>query len=835
MERFLLLPVHLLNFWYLESLIVFVRSWKNLVIYLEEDMAVTLMWKLFFVPLFHDASFVGRILSIIFRLIRITLGVCAFFLATILVAMLAAYWFTLPLLAAFNILGYWSLGFFLSGIGLFLIHTFTHPHKKVWQVGGGDIWSASWVKKGSVDLKRFLQRDEVKEFLSYLETTPDHFYNLVVIDSDKVAQDAFEMAKKNVSEYIHSTYFFVALIKNCQNIEDTLLKLNLRIEDFEGTLLYLEKRRNKWRRVWLWDDDFAVHHLKGVNRGWLGVPTPTLDSVSEDITLRASKQDIPDFLGNLAVVERVVNILSQDTNKNVILVGPPGSGKSSLIRHLAKQIVTGDAPAALATKRLVMFDLSKLLSGMKTQGDLADRIKDVFEEVSFAENIIIVVDEIHNLGIGEAGSSLNLFSLMSPYLESDKFQFLATTETENYTRILEKNGSFSRLFSKVELAPATTEQTLDILEYKAIKLQRTKKIKTSYLALKLAVELAVRLIRDRVLPDSAITLLEEAGSQQVQNGWITTNKIKTVISDRVNVPVMEVGNVEKEKLLNLEDLIHQKMIDQEPAVRSVSDTLRRGAVSMRDQTRPIGSFLFVGPTGVGKTELAKTLAEVYFKGSGVFVRFDMSEYQNPQSVDRLIGASGEGGQLTEAIRNKPYALLLLDEFEKADPKILTLFLQVLEDGRLTDGAGRTIDFTNTIIIATSNAASLTIAQQLGLGKTIEQIDAEVNNELLEIFRPELINRFDDVVIFKPLSNEDLQKIVRLKLTSLQKQLKEQGYVVEFGEDLVAELAKRGFDPVLGARPLRRLIQATLESKLSRMILEDKLTKGNKLQVGVDML
>ncbi len=832
--KYLHLPVHLVEFWYPEAVAFFLRTWKNLMLFLEEDLAVSLMWRLLLTPLFHDSSYVGRILSFLFRLSRIFMGLFAFAFSTIGLIIIAIYWFILPILAYLNMPQFLSQGLFLAGLGLFLIHITTHPHKKVWQVGTGDLWSASTLKKEDLNFPKLLKNPEVSDLLANLELQFDHLPDLEIKDIEGVVKKAYELAKISGSEYITPLHFFVSLLEQISGIDNQLLKLDLRLRDFEQALNYLEKKKNTWRRVYIWDDEFSIRHLQGVNRGWIGIPTPNLDLASNDLTGKMATEAFPTLIREHSVIPEVVNILSQKSGRNVILVGAPGSGKSALIKHLAKQIVLGNAPEALATKRLVLLDLTKLLSGIKTQGELAERIKTIFEEVSASGNIIIVIEEIHELGVGEVGSSLNLYSLMENYLEEDAFQFIGTTEAENYSRILEKNASFARVFRKIEIEPASVNDTLNILMYRSIDAERKDKIKVTYVAIKTAVELSQKFVRDRVLPDSAISVLKECLTEPV-NGWVTKEVVRKEISSRVKIPMMEVGNVDKARMLNLETELHNRLIGQEQAVKAVSDALRRSATGMSDDGRPIGSFLFVGPTGVGKTELAKTLTEVYFKTEGAFLRFDMSEYQNPESIVRLIGGPGEGGLLTEAVRSRPYALLLLDEFEKANDKILTLFLQVLDDGRLTDGAGRTIDFENTIIIATSNAGSLLIAQGLQSGKSLDEIDKQVNDELLKVLKPELVNRFDDIVIFKPLSSQDLQKIVTLKLQSLQNNLKSKGYLVEFSPELVAELGKRGFDPVLGARPLRRLMQDTLEANFSKLILENKLVKGQPFNAGVDLL
>ncbi|MBI2022130.1 ATP-dependent Clp protease ATP-binding subunit [Candidatus Daviesbacteria bacterium] len=825
-------PARLIKFWYPDALNLFIRSWVNLLNVLEEDLAVGLMIKLIFVPLFHDSTFIGRVLSLIFRSIRILAGLVAFAFATVIVLLIGLTWFLLPGLAFLSLLvapiKLFSPVFYiliLMGVALFLDSLSRNPPLEAAKIRSlTDLWQATKLKKNNLTWQNLLESPEVTSLLESLELTKDQVGFLRIEFSDNMIEEITKLAKFTQAKYLTEDYFWVGMISSIPGINQHLLKLNLTIDDFVKALSYLEHKRNKWRHIYLWDEDFAVKHLKGINRGWLGAPTPYLDSVSHDLTKEASRRVLPDFIGRGSVVSQIVSILSQVADRNILLVGPPGTGKSALVNYLAKLIVAGDAPDALATKRLVSLDITQLLSGVREVGELAEKVKAVFEEVRFVQEIIIFIDEVHNLGLGEVGDNFNLFGLLLPYLESGDFQFIAATEEGNYARIIEKRGDFARIFHKVELPPASTDETEEIIKDRSIDLARYQKIHLSYLAIKELVQLSSKLIHDRVLPDSALFMLQEAETHQ-KDGKISSQVVKELFEARSKVPVLDLNEQQKQLLLNLEAFIHEKLIDQEEAVKAVADSLRRSATALRENERPIGSFLFVGPTGVGKTELAKILARVYFKDEQAFVRFDMSEYQTEEAVNRLIGTLENPGELTEAVKNRPYSLLLLDEFEKANPAILNLFLQVLEDGRLTDASGHTSDFTNTIIIATSNVASVVIADGLKNGLSLKDLDKEVKDELLRVFKPELVNRFDGVVTFKTLSENDLKRIVDLKLKALADKMRQEGYDLGFSPGLLTALVKKGFDPILGARPLRRLIQDTLEANLSKMILENKLVKG----------
>lgn len=827
----------LLKYYYLDSAKFFIRLWKNTLALLEEDLAVTLMLRLLLVPLFHDSSFIGRILSIIFRLTRVVIGLFAYVLATFLIIIIALVWYLAPISHLLTGTIYSTIALIIFALIVFALGVLNKPPLRVQDIKDKKyIIYASRIPYSHLTVNNLVASPEVLMFCQSLEIIPT-----IVEPSDQPIDEqtlikAYELSLECNAVYLTEIYFFAAYLIRSADFQTKLLSSTLKESDILRALKYIELIKHYRESVFLWDEDFKIRHLKGVNRGWLSTPTPSLDSVSIDLT-RDSSGDIPEFVGRKEAVRSILNALASEKGKNVLIVAPAGSGKTLLVKYLAKLITLGDAPPEIATKRLVQIDFTALIAGIQNQGDLALRIRHVFDDALLSGNIIIFVDEIQNFGLGETGNNLNLFALIMPYLESHQLQFISTTDQGSLEKVIERYSSLDRLFTKIELPQATDEEIIEFLIDQTALLQAKYNIRATLPAIDAIAHLSSKFIHNTAQPDSALTLYHDALEMLKSSPKLVINQevIKSLLNKKIDLPLVDINEQAKSELLNLEDKIHERLIDQEEAVTAVANTLRRAAVAINEQAKPLGSFLFVGPSGVGKTELAKTLSDVYYQGKGTFIRLDMSEYQTPESIGRLIGTENHPGDLTEDVQHHPFSLILLDEFEKADPKVQTLFLQVLEDGRLTDYSSETVDFTNTIIIASSNVASLTIANALKNGQTIESIKPAVQQELLSTFKPELLNRFDCVVIFKPLSSEDLYKIVNIKLQKLKSHLHDQGYLIEFAPDLIAELAKRSFDPVLGARPLRRLIQDTIEARISTMILEGRIQRAERFIADISLL
>jgi ATP-dependent Clp protease ATP-binding subunit ClpC len=569
-----------------------------------------------------------------------------------------------------------------------------------------------------------------------------------------------------------------------------------------------------------------------MNRAYTAIATPVLDHFSHDLTVEAKFGNLDICIGRQKEFKAIFDAFSGGHN-GLLLVGPTGVGKTTLVNGLAQLMVEENVPDFLKDKRLIEIDVSRLVSGV-SPSEAEERLLNCLSEASRSGNIIIYLDNIENLiGISSGSKeSLDVSDVLANAINRRNIYCLAAATVDNYNRYIE-NFSLGDSLTTIAVNEPSINDTIQILETKVAFLESKYDIYVVYNALEQAAKMADKYLHDKFLPLKAINLLEKAAaisSQASKNNpdayFCSKDEVGVAISELTGVPVSKVTVNESQRLLNLESEIHSRLIGQEEAVSAVCASLRRARVQMKEDKRPIASFLFLGPTGVGKTELAKAVSQVYFGDENYLVRLDMSEYQNPDSVKKMIGdPDGTLGYLTEAVRKKPFALILLDEIEKAHPDILNLFLQLLDDGRLTDGQGRTIIFTESIIIATSNIGALYIQEQIKANTPINIIKQElVDNQLNKYMRPELVNRFDGIIAFKPLTEEDVCKVAALMLKKIKKNLLDKGISLKADKDGVAILAKEGYDPKFGARPLRRLLQDKIENKIANYILSGEIKR-----------
>ncbi|HLD01805.1 MAG TPA: ATP-dependent Clp protease ATP-binding subunit [Patescibacteria group bacterium] len=580
-----------------------------------------------------------------------------------------------------------------------------------------------------------------------------------------------------------------------------------------------------------------------------------LDKYGIDLTEQARQGALDPVAGREKEVERIVHILLRRTKNNPIIIGEAGVGKTAIVEGLAQTIVKGEAPKDLANRRIIQLDVASLVAGASHRGEFEERLKNVIKDaMAQIGQIILFIDEIHTLiGTGDQEGAMDASNIIKPHLARGQLQIIGTTTTAEYRKYFEKDKAFERRFQPVLCEEPDEETAVKMLEVVKSKYEKFHSVTISQDAIIQAVKLSKKYIGERYLPDKAVDLLDEAAAEvklnhtsgKRDNTTITKSDIEKIVSSWTGIPITKLTEDESAKLLNLDKLIHARLIDQEEAVLAVSEAVRRGRIGLASANRPIASFIFLGPTGVGKTELAKTLAEILFGKEESTVRLDMSEYMEKHEVAKLIGAPPgyvgyeEGGQLTEAVRLKPYSIVLLDEVEKAHPDVFNILLQLLEDGRLTDNKGNTISFKNTIIIATSNIGSGMIQQKLSeqtdqnFDKTFEELRATLVAELHKFFRPELLNRFDEVVVFKPLRRKDMTQIARLGIEKTAKLLKDQGYALQITDTALAQLAKEGFDPVYGARPLRRLVQTAIENPIALQIISKNFVPGDLIIIDFD--
>lgn len=570
-----------------------------------------------------------------------------------------------------------------------------------------------------------------------------------------------------------------------------------------------------------------------IDRAFLSRPTNYLDKVSIDLTSLARRMQIGFLIGHDREFDQMMNILLRPGLNNVMLIGEPGSGKETMVMYLAMKIVFDEVPGSLFDKRLVMLNIGEITQGAQNVGELQTRLSYIVKEIIEAGNIILYIPNIYNLKqTNIENTGINAADFLKQVFQSSLVPIIGGTTLVEYHNIIEKDSEFCNMFEKVRMEEISENEAVKILSYEALALEKQSRVVITYKAIKRAVTLAKRYITDKLLPSSASDLLKEAISYIKANSrnLVTEDDIVLLVENKTNVPISKVTKNESKNLLDLENIIHQKLIDQEEAVTSVASAIREYRAGLAKSKGPIATFLFVGPTGVGKTELSKILADTYFGSQDKMIRFDMSEFQDEDSINRFIG-SGDGkinGLLTEAVKHNPFSLILLDEFEKANSKILNLFLAVFDEGRLTDNVGRLIDFNNTIIICTSNALSNYIQEELAKGTTYSQLSESIKDKLTTVYRPELLNRFSKILVFKPLQAIHILEIAKLQIDKLKTLLlKEQGIYLEITDEAVNQLASMGFDKVFGARPLEGVIREKIKAQLSEAILKGELVKNGK--------
>ncbi|MBP6855607.1 MAG: ATP-dependent Clp protease ATP-binding subunit [Candidatus Pacebacteria bacterium] len=690
------------------------------------------------------------------------------------------------------------------------------------------------LKRLDIEPKEFYQRLEVEYHTSIQGNIAHNDINEIVKELIKhAAHIAYTHGRDDISDH---ALFIAASYAPDHVVEKVLDMCGITAQDIEQAITQGEflfsKRFSIPRAIGGFLSRTTKKRTHRVNRSMTSRPTPLADEVTRDITDEARRGDIGFLVGHQREYARMVSILARETKRNVILIGDPGIGKETIVHRLGSDIIHDKVPAAIFDSRVIELSIGALL--VHGDKDLAtQKLTALVDEIIRAGNIIVYIPDLHVLFKASKQGEVSLVDIIAPIIKSDSFPIIGATYPKEFKEYCEHDPLFEEQYETVRVEEITHDEAQTILTYEAIVLEKRFGVTINVSAIKQAVLLAAKYLRTKKLPSSAQELLREvvADATYKKKHIVTGADIIIAVEKKVQVPIHQASGGEAQQLLNLEKTIHQRYIDQEEAVEAVANALRAYRSGLARKGGPMASFLFVGPTGVGKTELSKLLAEAAFGSEKMMIRFDMSEYQTKESTARFIGSpdGAIAGALTESVMQKPYALILFDEFEKAHPDVLNLFLQVLDDGRLTDGLGRTVDFQNTIIIATSNAHSVYVQECVGNAMPINEIAITLKKKLTEYFRPELLNRFSDVVVFKPLSEEDIKKVAFLSIEKLIHTLREtHGVTLVLDDDAITYCARQGYDPAFGARPLRKVLDTYIVAPLSTMILSNRLTKGQKI-------
>ncbi|WP_264741033.1 ATP-dependent protease ATP-binding subunit ClpC [Cytobacillus firmus] len=711
----------------------------------------------------------------------------------------------------------------------------------------------------------------------------------------KVIELSMDEARKLGHSYVGTEHILLGLIREGEGVAARVLN-NLGVS--------LNKARQQVLQL-LGSNESGSHQGGSA----ANANTPTLDGLARDLTAIAREGSLDPVIGRSKEIQRVIEVLSRRTKNNPVLIGEPGVGKTAIAEGLAQQIINNEVPETLRDKRVMTLDMGTVVAGTKYRGEFEDRLKKVMDEIRQAGNIILFIDELHTLiGAGGAEGAIDASNILKPSLARGELQCIGATTLDEYRKYIEKDAALERRFQPITVDEPTAEESVQILEGLRDRYEAHHRVTITDAAIQAAVKLSDRYISDRFLPDKAIDLIDEAGSkvrlrsyttppnlkelevkledvrkekdaavqsqefekaaslrdteqrlreqleetkktwkekQGKENSEVTVEDIANVVASWTGIPVSKLAQTETEKLLNLEEILHSRVIGQEEAVKAISKAVRRARAGLKDPKRPIGSFVFLGPTGVGKTELARALAEAMFGDEDAMIRIDMSEYMEKHSTSRLVGSPPgyvgyeEGGQLTEKVRRKPYSVVLLDEIEKAHPDVFNILLQVLEDGRLTDSKGRTVDFRNTVLIMTSNVGAEALKRNKYVGFNIQDgeqdykdMKGKVMEEMKKSFRPEFLNRIDEIIVFHALEKKHLQEIVTLMSDTLTKRLKEQDITLELTDAAKEKISVEGYDPEYGARPLRRAIQKHIEDRLSEELLKGTVLTGQSVVIDV---
>ena len=713
-------------------------------------------------------------------------------------------------------------------------------------------------------------------------------------------QEAFRMG----TGYVGTEHILIALIRENDNIAVRIMvSLDLNLQRLYDDIMNMLGEGE--------DQNSSACGMNSQGEKQEKSATETLDKFSRDMTALAKKKKFDPIVGRDKEIERIVQILSRRTKNNPCLVGDPGVGKTAIVEGLSQKIAEGNVPDTLKNKRIVGLDLSAMVAGSKYRGEFEERMKKAMDEVKADGNIILFVDEIHTIiGAGAAEGAIDASNILKPALSRGEIQLIGATTLEEYRKHIEKDAAFERRFQPVKVEEPDEQAAVAMLKALRDKYEMHHKVTISDDAIEAAVKLSSRYVSDRFLPDKAIDLIDEAASRlrlktfsapdnvaemeeklaemekekeaaikteefekaaeikraqdalraqwkEAKKEWennhenqaqvVTREEVAEVVSVWTGVPLQSLQEEESQRLLHLEDTLHQRVIGQSEAVKALAKAIRRGRVGLKDPNRPIGSFLFLGPTGVGKTELSKALAEALFGDEDAMIRIDMSEYMEKHSVSRMVGSPPgyvgyeEGGQLSEKVRRNPYSVVLFDEIEKASPDVFNVLLQVLDDGHITDGQGRKVDFKNTVIIMTSNAGARSIVEPKRVGFTSMETEEQsyqnmkknVMEEVRHIFKPEFLNRIDDMIVFHSLTQEDILEIVKLMTKTVSKRIKENmDITVTFTDKALEKIAEEGYDKAFGARPLRRAIQSRIEDAFAEEYLMGNFKAGDKVSVGL---